>query len=172
MPLLKLFEEKVHHRQLDILDLGCGTGLCAELFKPLAKKIVGVDLSSNMLQVAKEKYLYDELVLADANEFLQTRDEQFDLIILGDVLVYMGDVATLFANIASHLRSPGWVLFNAEISDDCAYDLLPSGRFAHTRDYLDRLAGENGLRVLAYVQELLRQQNERDVLGHIYLLGK
>ncbi len=170
--LLKLFTEKVNHDQLTILDLGCGTGLCAELFKPLAKKIIGVDLSANMLQVAREKYLYDELVLSDANEFLQTHPEQFDLIILGDVLVYMGDVANLFASIASHLRTPGWVLLNAEISDECAYDLLPSGRFAHTRDYLDRLARENGLQVIAYEQASLRQQNERDVLGHLYLLEK
>src|SRR5262249_4785687 len=29
----------------DILDLGCGTGLCGTVFKPFAKSLAGIDLS-------------------------------------------------------------------------------------------------------------------------------
>src|SRR5262249_4192924 len=38
--------------QLDILDLGCGTGLLGKPFKPLAKSLVGIDLSAGMLRRA------------------------------------------------------------------------------------------------------------------------
>jgi predicted TPR repeat methyltransferase len=38
---------------LDILDLGCGTGLVGSLLRPLARTLTGVDISSNMLQIAR-----------------------------------------------------------------------------------------------------------------------
>ena len=40
---------------LDILDLGCGTGLCGPLFKPIANSLAGVDLSPNMIEKCKAR---------------------------------------------------------------------------------------------------------------------
>ena len=39
-------------RPLDVLDLGCGTGLMGAEIHPLARTLVGVDLSSQMLENA------------------------------------------------------------------------------------------------------------------------
>ena len=36
-------------RSLDVLDAGCGTGLCGPLVAPYARRLVGVDLSERML---------------------------------------------------------------------------------------------------------------------------
>lgn len=46
---------------LDILDLGCGTGLIGSWFKDYANKIVGVDISPTMLDMATKKGCYHEL---------------------------------------------------------------------------------------------------------------
>jgi len=40
---------------LEVLDLGCGTGLCGPLLRPLARTLVGVDLSPKMLAKARQR---------------------------------------------------------------------------------------------------------------------
>ena len=49
-------------KQLDVLDAGCGTGLCGPLLAPYARRLIGVDLSEGMLALAKEKHVYDALI--------------------------------------------------------------------------------------------------------------
>ena len=41
--------------KMTILDLGCGTGLGAQLYRPFAKSLTGVDVSAKMLKKASEK---------------------------------------------------------------------------------------------------------------------
>ncbi|NIR58985.1 MAG: methyltransferase domain-containing protein, partial [Gammaproteobacteria bacterium] len=49
----------------DILDAGCGTGLCGPLLAPHARTLVGVDLSGGMIAKAEELAVYDELEVAE-----------------------------------------------------------------------------------------------------------
>ena len=46
---------------LDVLDIGCGTGLCGPLLRPLARLLVGIDLSPKMVDKARERGVYDGL---------------------------------------------------------------------------------------------------------------
>ena len=57
--------------RVDILDLGCGTGLCGMAFASRKSRLVGVDLSEKMLQQAKARGVYDEVVVAEATEYLK-----------------------------------------------------------------------------------------------------
>lgn len=59
--------ERLH----DMLDAGCGTGLCGHLIAPWARRLVGVDLSAGMLAKARTKGTYDELVKAELTAYLQ-----------------------------------------------------------------------------------------------------
>ncbi|MDJ0857073.1 MAG: methyltransferase domain-containing protein [Desulfobacterales bacterium] len=54
-------------QDLAVLDLGCGTGLGSQFYRPYAKLLIGVDVSSKMLQKASEKNIYD-----DPNVYLTT----------------------------------------------------------------------------------------------------
>ena len=74
-------------RKLDILDLGCGTGLCGVHFRPHAQRLTGVDLSQPMLAKAAARGIYDSLVSADAAEFLHADNVPFDLVLAADVFV-------------------------------------------------------------------------------------
>ena len=47
---------------IDVLDLGCGTGLCGPLLQPWARSLTGIDLSQKMLDEAARKQVYDTLI--------------------------------------------------------------------------------------------------------------
>ena len=80
-------------KDLDVLDVGCGTGLCGSYLAPFARRLVGVDLSSGMLAGAREKQVYDELEKAELTEYLRAHPSAFDVIVSADTLVYFGDLA-------------------------------------------------------------------------------
>src|SRR6185369_9393049 len=46
---------------MDVLDLGCGTGLIGPLLRPIAATLAGVDLSPLMIEKARERKCYDLL---------------------------------------------------------------------------------------------------------------
>ena len=43
-------------RKLDILDLGCGTGLCGVAFSEVVNRMVGIDLAPRMLEKARRAW--------------------------------------------------------------------------------------------------------------------
>jgi len=136
-------------KDLDVLDVGCGTGLCGRLLSPYARRLVGVDLSGGMLSHAKEKGCYDELVRAELTGYLRANPSQFDLIVSADTLVYFGDLKAVFAAVSDALRPNGIFVCTLEhaVDADAALDyrLEPHGRYSHSRAYVERLAAGHAL---------------------------
>lgn len=168
----KLFSEinKNHFQSLDILDLGCGTGLCGEMFKQQAHLLIGVDLSTQMLAMAAQKNIYDQLIEADILSFMQATSATFDLILVGDVLVYFGDLTEVFIAMKHIIRPGGLIILNTEMTEQTDYELLQSGRFGHHQDYLDRLAKNLQFTILKKRIVNLRTQNHSEVAGYLYCL--
>jgi predicted TPR repeat methyltransferase len=158
--------------QLAILDLGAGTGLCGEVFKPFAKTMVAVDLSAKMLEIAKKKNIYDELIIDDMKNFLKNTSQQFDLIIAGDVFIYTGDLQELFRLVAKCLTSNGLFIFNTEISDTDDYKMNQSGRFSHHKNYINTVIENQHFKIRYYQTCMTRMQNHSSVPGHLYILSK
>lgn len=156
--------------QWDILDLGCGTGLCGIPFKSTAKTLTGVDLSTKMLDVARDRQIYTELMTQDIFSFLVNTDKQYDLILAGDVFVYMGDLQIIFRDMSHVLRPQGLCAFNAEITGEGDFVMNQSGRFLHSKHYIDQLAEKNYLKVVSYKIVITRLQNNEPVYGHVYVL--
>lgn len=165
-----LKKQQPAHNALNILDLGCGTGLCSTLIKPFAKTLTGVDLSEKMLDIARDKNSYDTLECNDLNSFLTQKNAAYDLIIAGDVLVYIGELDLFFQQIQQALRPGGIFLFNTEISENENYSMNQSGRFSHQKKYIETLAKKNHLDVIHYEKAVTRMQNNEPVYGHLYLL--
>lgn len=156
----------------NVLDLGCGTGLCGQLFRPLASSLTGVDLSEKMLEQARKKHCYDQLIHADILSFLQSCDETFDLVIAGDVLVYFGDLEAVLSGVYTVLRSGGLFVFNVEMGAKESYSITESGRFAHSQAYLENLIRSFHFDIEGHKTIPLRTQNQTVVKGHLYLLKK
>lgn len=127
-----------------VLDLGCGTGLCAPFLRPQASHLIGVDISAAMLERASQLDLYDQLVCDDIQHFLEHDQLSYDVILMADVLVYFGKLESLFEACAQHLKPGALLAFSVEQSDADEYELQSSQRYAHSTIYLNRLAESQG----------------------------
>ena len=127
-------------RKFDILDLGCGTGLCGEQFRPHANHLSGVDLSPTMLAKAAARGSYDRLITGDILEAMHDQEMCFDLILAGDLFVYVGELDGVFQSAARVLRSGGLLAFSLERHDGEGFVLHSRIRFAHSLAYVRSLA--------------------------------
>jgi predicted TPR repeat methyltransferase len=135
-------------KRFDVLDAGCGTGLCGLSLAPYARRLTGVDLSSGMLAHAKEKQAYDALTQAELTEYLSHNREAFDLIVSADALVYFGDLEGVVTAAADALRPNGLLVFTLEHAAgpaDAGYRLELHGRYSHGRAYVEQLLVRCGL---------------------------
>jgi predicted TPR repeat methyltransferase len=131
------------------LDLGCGTGLAGAAFRDRVERLEGVDLSPGMIAQAREKGIYDALEVGDILDRLRAAPEgTFDFIIAADVLVYIGDLRPLFIQITRVLAGGGLFAFTAESHAGEGYVLGSEMRFAHSRNYIEEIAGQAGFSVL------------------------
>jgi predicted TPR repeat methyltransferase len=174
---------------LDVLDLGCGTGLCGDLLRPLARRLVGADLSPGMLERARSRDCYDELVCEELTTYARRCEERFDLITAADVFCYFGELTAVFAQIALLLRAGGRFIFSVEqMSADAAavngsdrsvpeisirdpvrpepgFTLLEHGRYAHHASYLEQVLGRAELACVAMQPAVLRFERGAPVQG-------
>jgi predicted TPR repeat methyltransferase len=153
------------------LDLGCGTGLCGPLLRPIVRRLTGVDLSQAMLDQAAARGVYDQLVKADLAEHLQSTPERHDLVAAADVFIYVGELEAVFAGVARVLRPGGVFCFSVEqAQDDRPVALTAQLRYAHSLPYLQALSQHHGLRLLRSVAEPIRQHRTQAIPGlYVYL---
>jgi predicted TPR repeat methyltransferase len=156
-----------------ILDLGCGTGLSGAVLAPMAKSLVGVDLSNRMLDVAREKNIYTELIQSDIAEFLTTSSHRFDVVTALDVFIYLGDLESVFDNIRLVLQEGGYFAFTIEEMEGTSFALQPDTmRFKHAKFYCDALAERHGFLIQSVSRALIRKNQGEDVMGLYYVLQK
>jgi predicted TPR repeat methyltransferase len=155
-------------KSLDVLDAGCGTGLCGPLVVPFARRLTGVDLSEGMLRQAECKQIYDDLVRMELTEYLCLNRESFDLIVSADTLVYFGDLGAVFGAAAGALRANGLLLFTLEhavgAAADVDYRLEFHGRYSHTRPYVARQLARAGFDA-EFAEAELRMESGAPVAG-------
>ncbi|MGH8219325.1 MAG: tetratricopeptide repeat protein [Steroidobacteraceae bacterium] len=150
-----------------IADLGCGTGLCGPLLAPYARELVGVDLSVGMLERARERAVYDELVREELSGYLARHDARFDVIVSADTLVYFGELGNVLAAMARALRPGGISAFTLEKAADepaSGYRLETHGRYTHAEGYVRGLLAALHLDPLIVNVEL-RMEAGRPVAG-------
>lgn len=153
---------------LRVLDAGCGTGLCASVLRPFAAVLTGVDLSLEMLERARARELYDQLIRCELTAFLNDSDRAYDIIVSIDTLVYFGDLGSVIAAANRALVTGGWLLMTLERAPDdtlTGYRLMPTGRYAHTRDYLRTLLLEQGFAAIQVQDDVLRLECGEPVAG-------
>jgi predicted TPR repeat methyltransferase len=154
----------------DILDLGCGTGLCGPLFRSHARHMTGIDLSSQMIEKARERAVYDELAVEDVVSSMQRAPQGYDLIIAADVFVYIGDLSAVFREARSSLRGDGLFAFSTETCDGSGFRIRSSGRHAHSKEYINHLAIEFNFTPISASNCDLRMEYGKPVKGAVYVL--
>ena len=159
---------------LEVVDLGCGTGLIAEHLRPLARRLTGVDLSPEMIARARKRGAYDRLHVGEITSWLGRASEPtFDLIVACDTLIYFGDLSQVVAPAASRLAPNGTLAFTVEKGEhDEPFRLTDSGRYSHTLDHVASVGQDAGLRLVKLENEVLRYEYGDPVEGLLAVLQR
>jgi len=162
------------------VDLGCGTGLLGPEIRGRVDRLEGFDLSQNMLVKAAEKQVYDSLAQADlslapdlSGLFADAARHRADLVTAADVLMYLGNLESVFAIIGELAASGADIAFSVEDAGDGeGFHLAPSLRYAHSESYVRALLARHGLQILATVKSVIRKDGGKPVSGILFLTRK
>jgi predicted TPR repeat methyltransferase len=161
---------------LDILDAGCGTGLCGPLLRPFARRLDGVDLSPKMLAKAKLRADYDELAAAELTAFISERKQAYDVVVSADTLCYFGTLETVLTATTESLRPGGRFIFTVERTPPSKaaerVTLEQTGRYTHTESYVRSALATAGLSVTELTTVTLRMEYFKPVEGMLVTATK
>ena len=164
--ILQSNSEKSEYQNL--VDLGCGTGLAGKDLRDLSSNLIGIDISENMISEAEKLDVYDTLIVGDIVENLKASQDKFDLFVALDVLIYIGDVRSIFQAVRKCCLHDSLFIFSVEIQDENGYSLLKSSRYAHSDEYI--MDQSNGLFDLVNSQNVrLRKEGENWIEGKVYV---
>jgi predicted TPR repeat methyltransferase len=150
---------------LSVLDLGCGTGLAGLEVVDRASRLVGIDLSPDMIEQARRQDIYDELHVAEVTTWLDHSQEQFDLIIACDTLIYFGDLRQVISLANKRLAPNGVIAFSVERADSGTFRLTDNGRYVHHPDHILDSACESNMTVVRQSEAFLRMEYGQEVTG-------
>jgi len=153
-----------------IMDLGCGTGLVGMEIKQFCEHLEGIDLSEKMLDKAKEKNVYNKLIKQDILDYLSNASLNFDYFISTDVFIYIGDLSDVFQLIKSRNKTGGKLAFSTEDYDGDDFFLEQSGRYSHSKKYIEGLCEKFGYKLRHFETQALRKEKGEYITGGLYLL--
>lgn len=160
------------------LDLGCGTGLMGAAIRNRVAHLVGVDLSPGMLALARTKHqqgrpLYDRLVEGELTAFLAGEPAAgADLCLAADVLIYVGDLGPVLAEIGRALRPGGLAAFTVQSHDGAGAALGVDGRYAHADAHIEAAACAAGFEIATLRPADVRRESGRPVPGRVVVLRR
>jgi predicted TPR repeat methyltransferase len=167
---LRMLAERIRPKltaPLRIVDLGCGTGLVGEVFKDLSLggRLDGIDLSPRMIEAARLRNVYDDLILGDLETVLVETGCKYDLILAADTLVYFGALGPLFTTIAKSLAPSGVFIFAVEAMGGQSWKQTPVNRFQHSEAYLRAESVRAGLTWVDLMECVIRRELNEPVIG-------
>ena len=154
-----------------VLDLGCGTGLLGFEIKNHCSKLEGIDLSKKMLAFANKKNVYDKLSQFDIVEYLSKMPLDFDYYIALDVFIYVGKLTEIFRLIKSRNIKFGYLVFSTEHTEKDGYHLLRTGRYSHSKSYIESLCKKFDYNISHFSTNDLRKEKDNFLTGGIYVLN-
>jgi len=154
-----------------VLDLGCGTGLLGSEARGFCERLEGIDLSQAMLEQATFKNIYDKLTHIEINEYLSNANLDFDYFFSADVFIYLGDLAQVFQLIKSRNKRPGKLAFSTEHTEKTGFCLESSGRYSHSKKYIEDLCKKYDYSIAHFSKTDLRKEKGTYLTGGLYLLN-
>lgn len=153
-----------------VIDLGCGTGLAGSEFKNISRHITGIDASRRMIEEARKRNVYDTLWSGSIEAYLHTCNRQYDLFLCADVFPYIGNLEPVFTAVRNCAAEDAYFAFSTELSDKPDYTLRQTGRYAHSRSYLEKTASDCGFKIAVSRTEKLRKHRDEWILGDLIIL--
>lgn len=170
-----LINQRYPDRKLNVLDLGCGTGLLGACLGRIDGALVGVELSRPMIEQAIRHGVYDKFHNVDLADALEaTPDSLYDVIAALDVFVYVGDLTAAIPNAYRILRGGGHFIFSCEQSREDEADLVlrPTQRYAHKASHVAALCRAAGFNEVTLETMTLRYEKNEPVAGFLVIACK
>ena len=152
-----------------VIDLGCGTGLSGNELINFSKSLTGVDLSQNMISKARDRGVYDNLIIGDIVHTLKSAREKYDLFVALDVLIYIGDIVDITNAIKDCCTEHSFLILSIESQKDGGYSLLKTGRYSHSLEYVLNITSDN-FQLIKVKEVNLRKENGKWIAGQIIIL--
>ena len=152
-----------------VIDLGCGTGLSGKGLRDISNNLTGIDISENMVTKARELGIYDNLIVGDIIETLSSSKEKYDLFMALDVLVYIGEVESIFNAVKNCCSKNALFIFSIEVQEGNDYSLLKSSRYAHSDNYILNIISDK-FKVLDSQDVKIRKERDTWIDGKIYII--
>lgn len=162
-------------RKLNVLDLGCGTGLLGACLGRLNGALVGVDLSEPMVQQAARFNVYDKFHLVNLLDALaETPNALYQVITACDVFGYVGDLSTAIPDAHRILCAGGHLIFSCESTADEEADLVlrPGPRYAHKQSHIEALCRSAGFEDITLQTTVIRLERNEPVNGYLVIARK
>ena len=91
-----------------VLDAGCGTGMLGSLLRGIGYRFIdGIDISPEMLAIARRKQVYRHLQEADLNQSFSAPERWYDAIVSAGTFVHGHVGAEGFRRLFAHLKPEG-----------------------------------------------------------------
>ncbi len=109
----RALREIIAGENLEILEIGCGTGKNTEFLQTLAKNLIGADFSEEMLAIARKKISSEtvEFRHLDLREKWNLPDNSFDFVTCSLALEHIEDINFVFSEAHRVLRAGGRFYF-------------------------------------------------------------
>jgi 2-polyprenyl-6-hydroxyphenyl methylase / 3-demethylubiquinone-9 3-methyltransferase len=113
---MQYIERVVNLKTVQVLDVGCGGGILSEAMARLGARVLGVDLSRPVLDVAELHALEGKVPVeyraVSAEDLAQERPASFDLVTCMEMLEHVPDPAATVQALASLARPGGDVILS------------------------------------------------------------
>jgi tRNA (cmo5U34)-methyltransferase len=154
---------------MDVLDVGCGTGLLTLALHPHVRRVSGADTSQGMLDMLEGK-LREQHVDSVTTQLLRPENGYspsgvYDLIVSSMALHHVADLASLFSHFHAHLRPGGQVALADLDREDGTFhaaDVTDVFHLGFDRHEFKALLGAAGFDELTDSTACLHRRNGRD----------
>ncbi|NQU18538.1 class I SAM-dependent methyltransferase [bacterium] len=125
-----------------VLDLACGAGVFTRKLSSWGAKVVGLDISKTLIEIARNENSAIQFYIADAIK-TPFKNSQFDIISSSLLVHYIKNIKLLFNEVSRMLKKRGLFIFSIrhpmtevlkkiEINDKREYVLIP---YFHNKKY-------------------------------------
>ena len=162
-------------KQLSVLDLGCGTGLLGAHLGRIDGFLIGVELSTKMIEQAARHHVYDRFHAVNLIDAVHaTPASIYEVITALDVFVYIGDLEEIIPNAHRILLPAGDFYFSCEAAPEDGPDLVlqANGRYAHKRSHVQALCKQAGFEQAEIGDLTLRHEGGQPVQGFLVAARK
>lgn len=160
-------------RHASLLDLGCNTGILAELLANKTAIRVGIDIAPNMLKISRRSKQYDVLYELDIMDYVIGSEMVFDLVLSAGALRWIGNLQPFFQAVRGvmHKDSILACMLDKEPST-LAYSVTNHGSYRHHFSYISDVARAEGLQLIQHKECVSSASEDDNVVRHIFFFKK